>query len=165
MEESYPPASLDHRAQIWSGLVAEPCTDLVRPDSFPLLWSCRSLYQRTRFTYLHICCYDCWCLTEKVRDLDRKSPPALLRKEDYHCSVIIVAGLNATGWLKPTRHCLTDFTQSKLNKEPPAGLLFSWYLGGSLKCVMCTWKVSPCNEYRWGGLRIHVLLQLTLSCS
>lgn len=70
---------------------------------------------------------DGWCLTEKVRDLDRKSSPALLGKEDYRCSVIIGAGLNGTGlsgMTEPTTRCLTDFTEGDFNKEPPAGSLF-----------------------------------------
>lgn len=80
-----------------SVLAAEPCTDLTHfpysDHAVPYIKEVDSFYV---FTHLRVCCYDCWRLTEKVKDLDRKSSPALLRKEDYHCSVIILAGLNAT---------------------------------------------------------------------
>lgn len=101
-----------------------------------------------------------------MRDLDRKSSPALLGKEDYRCSVILGAGLKGTGlsgMTEPTTHCLTDFTEGDFNKEPPAGSLFFRYLGGSLKHIKCKRKVAvlarSTGEKDLGG---RVFLELTL---
>lgn len=65
-------------------------------DLTPFLHSDHTTSKKALFMHLPIC--TSVAMSGKVKDLDRKLPPALLGKEDYHHSVIRAAGLNAVGW-------------------------------------------------------------------
>lgn len=70
--------------------------------------------------------------------------------------------------LKPTTHCLTDFTESESNEEPPAGPLSSWCLEGGLKGIFCCWNITIlARSTGEEDLCVHALFQLRhcLNCN